>query len=140
MKLCRWCNTTKPFDDFWKEPARPDRLHPYCKPCATAYRRKRYSNLDWKSRKERHLRQRYKIVDPEIWFEMSSCSACGKECSILDGTADVDHNHACCDSPSCCGRCVRGILCRRCNMALSALENDQLFGQLRQYLTSFTLE
>ena len=36
----------------------------------------------------------------------------------------VDHDHRCCPSERSCGRCVRGILCMRCNMALGSLGDD----------------
>jgi len=30
----------------------------------------------------------------------------------------VDHNHACCPSGKSCGKCIRGLLCARCNSAI----------------------
>jgi hypothetical protein len=33
-----------------------------------------------------------------------------------------DHDHKCCDDTPTCGECVRGLLCRRCNISLAHLE------------------
>lgn len=35
----------------------------------------------------------------------------------------VDHNHNCCPKRSC-GKCVRGLLCRKCNIALGCLDDS----------------
>lgn len=34
----------------------------------------------------------------------------------------VDHRHSCCDKQRTCGRCVRGIVCHRCNRDISGVE------------------
>lgn len=36
----------------------------------------------------------------------------------------VDHDHACCDGDSTCGKCIRGILCFPCNQALGLLRDS----------------
>lgn len=39
-------------------------------------------------------------------------------------TWSVDHDHACCPGPMSCGKCVRGLLCNRCNRAIGLLRDD----------------
>lgn len=34
-----------------------------------------------------------------------------------------DHDHACCPTSPSCGRCVRGVLCRRCNVGIGMLRD-----------------
>lgn len=35
-----------------------------------------------------------------------------------------DHDHACCPKERCCGTCIRGLLCVRCNLIVGHLEAD----------------
>lgn len=39
----------------------------------------------------------------------------------------VDHDHACCNKPTSCGRCVRGLLCGTCNKMLGHGRDDPEF-------------
>lgn len=48
------------------------------------------------------------------------CAICHEPDSIK---LAVDHDHACCDGDYSCGKCVRGLLCKRCNMAIGLLQD-----------------
>jgi len=73
-----------------------------------------------------HLRVNYRIT-PERFEEMKSEQGgkccCGKELVAGKGTC-VDHDHKCCPTGKSCGKCVRGLLCMRCNMVLGLLEEN----------------
>ena len=66
----------------------------------------------------------------EAWWDMfnqqeGKC-VCGKEFgSSHKDWACVDHDHACCPSgKSCCGKCIRGLLCNVCNRILGIAHDD----------------
>lgn len=48
----------------------------------------------------------------------------------------IDHNHSCCPGQKTCGKCIRGILCFRCNTVLGLLENEPHL--LPEYLKRYT--
>ena len=82
-----------------------------------------YDRLRYYNRKT-YLKQNYNL-DIEDYERMSKdgCQIC-KETSKVN--YHVDHDHSCCSGPGSCGKCVRGILCPRCNMLVDRYERGKL--------------
>lgn len=75
--------------------------------------------------------------------ETLACAICGTDLTVhaldhkkrLRPIHAVDHDHACCPGGRSCGQCVRGILCRKCNVAIGYLNDDPALAQaLADYL------
>jgi len=70
-------------------------------------------------------RRKYKYgISQEKYDELlksqgGKCAICGTK----KGTMCVDHDHSCCDTNTSCGKCIRGLLCTRCNVGI-AMFND----------------
>lgn len=99
---------------------------------------------DWRARRratdptylprQRLLRtaNRYGIT-PERYEAMLAeqgglCAICHQaETAVIKGTTcslAVDHDRRCCSGKKSCGKCVRGLLCGRCNMALGGIKES----------------
>lgn len=54
------------------------------------------------------------------WAKRPQCTLCNERLSISRHARSfhIDHDHACCPGAVGCERCVRGLLCVRCNTTL----------------------
>lgn len=62
--------------------------------------------------------------DKLLAVQGGSCAGCGRTPGPRAKRLAVDHDHSCCPGKASCGRCVRGLLCHRCNDVLAHLRDD----------------
>lgn len=63
-----------------------------------------------------------------------SCAICRGDIADVRGRRGmIDHDHACCSGDYGCPRCIRGILCTRCNQGVGYFGDD--VARLRSVLT-----
>jgi hypothetical protein len=65
------------------------------------------------------IKNRYKLsfegYNDLIVAQDNRCAVCSKK---FTKTPHVDHDHACCPGETSCGKCIRGLLCGKCNTLL----------------------
>lgn len=64
----------------------------------------------------------------------------GSKCAICQTTDakrwSVDHDHSCCSGEKTCGKCIRGILCFNCNLALGIFrDSTETISRALSYIT-----
>lgn len=108
--------------------------------------RERLGDIEYRKRKRLYdLKHHYQI--DEAWYKSKletqnfSCAICGS--NLLNSndltTLQVDHNHSCCkEKNKSCGKCLRGLLCSRCNTGIAFFEDNVDFLQkAAQYLKNY---
>jgi len=82
--------------------------------------------------------------------QKGACAACGRtpkpRANGIAGTGlCIDHDHTCCagtrQQKRICGRCVRGLICQQCNVALGMVDDSparlrQLIAYVERHSTS----
>lgn len=145
MKRCGKCKQHVSLDGFCKDRKSKDSLANTCKACRKIYREQnklkiQLYQLDWYEKnqdKVRSYNEKYKakhkdrITENRIlrlykmtvlqYNEMlsSGCHVCGSFSNLC-----IDHDHACCPGELTCGKCIRGVLCNKCNSAEGLLDSD----------------
>jgi hypothetical protein len=115
---CRKCEKYLDSSHFWSN-------NTYCKPCQVLVGH--IGNL------KRYGLTRDDYVDLEK-SQNGVCKICG-EAEKYNKRLSIDYDHSCCDGPKSCGKCIRGLLCSRCNKVLVQLnDNKILLAKMIEYL------
>ncbi len=94
---------------------------------------------------EQRRRVKAKYVQTKYGFDWETYSrllaeAMARGCPICGGSLEecgsaVDHDHACCSGDVTCGKCVREIICARCNIGLGGFrDNPEALRRAAQYV------
>lgn len=145
-KECATCEKWLTEEEFGFSSRSLDNLRRECKVCRAADARRRGANKSRGEKRESWLRRRYGVT-PE-WFDRTfesqkeSCACCGTSNPGPRGW-QLDHDHSCCNSvgaETICGKCLRGILCSRCNLTLGVVNDSvELLQKMQDYLRRGTL-
>jgi hypothetical protein len=92
------------------------------------------------SDREGYLRKKYLLTLEEFeQMAINGCQICGDK--PKDRPLHVDHDHACClPEKITCGKCVRGVVCGKCNMTIGKYEqglireDNPLKDKIKEYL------
>ena len=82
------------------------------------------------ARREAKLRSKYGLTEETLATMLAAqggrCAICGTTEPGGIGTWQVDHDHSCCPSRrvTCGGKCIRGLLCQRCNVGLGQFRDN----------------
>lgn len=127
MTACRTCGEDKPPEAFYSYAApgyTADRpcVMKVCKVCHAARCKTR--------ERANRLPNLYGITESQYdamrEAQGDRCAVCADTFTTATGKGHphVDHDHRCCPGRKSCGKCVRGLLCHRCNTALGLLKDD----------------
>jgi hypothetical protein len=126
-KCCNRCKQEKPLDAFYKRATNLDGHHGECKKCFNVAQKEWLKTPDGKNRhffaQEKH---KYGLSTAQVNLLMQEdvCEICGR---FLEGKLCVDHDHK--------TGIVRGVLCKRCNIALGCMNDDpHVFRKAAEYL------
>jgi hypothetical protein len=122
-----------------------DKLASKCRPCKNTdqleyirkYRAEHPEMYSPEYMRKWHLANKYGITMEEYDRMLDSQGGRCAVCNVQPNEAafHVDHDHACCPGVKSCGKCIRGILCRNCNVALGFLKDSgQIIKNMLNYI------
>jgi hypothetical protein len=97
-----------------------------------------YGNIKVTYNRKSLIKRNYKL-DYDTYLEMAKdgCHICGE---FTERHLQVDHDHKCCPTEVTCGKCVRGIVCNRCNQTVGKYDSGKirldnpLYDKVKEYV------
>lgn len=110
---CGSCKQVKPISCFQHNKKLKHGYRPRCRECDADNNRVINHNISI---------DRYREM---LDLQDGLCAICQREERVVNRRLTIDHDHRCCDQKSkSCGKCVRGLLCNRCNAGLGQFSDD----------------
>jgi len=100
--------------------------------------------LDWNKRNPRALFafglwKNFRIRLDRFWEMLIGQSGRCEICNAPLNPSCTDHDRKCCPGPKSCGKCVRGLLCRRCNSMLHEYEDPTWRASADAYIAKYSV-
>lgn len=128
MKTCTRCGEEKALTEFYFDKTN-NGYHSRCKLCRVelnaAYNR---TDAGRAAQRRKKLKYLYGITQEQYDAMLAAQNGCCAICETdkPNGKSkdffSVDHDHGCCPGPRSCGKCVRMLLCIRCNNGMGWFE------------------
>lgn len=150
-KWCPKCSRWRGRPCFGRDNGKKDGLFGYCRPCATAHTTKWVETNREKFdayQKAYHRNGKHGLTKArraQILFDQDfRCPICKVPFLSMKLAADgrtpvcADHDHACCPGSHSCGKCIRGLICAKCNLVLGNAKDDvEILYAAIEYLISW---
>ena len=139
MSNCSDCGVPQTAENSYSRGDREEGFRSRCRPCYSAKYRKpstpesrsraaanarRYSREN-PERARRNYLKNYGLTPESFSSLLESqggvCGICGVDQCDTGNRFSIDHDHLCCPTGRSCGKCVRGVLCRTCNIGIGNL-------------------
>lgn len=143
LKVCLECHKCLELNSFQDRIARRGEIKYDCL-CRNC-RNQTDKPVGMSQRKQTKLWRRYKLTLERYLSVLVSqgycCAICKRDKSGGKGGWHVDHDHACCPGEGSCGKCIRGLLCASCNLAMGMMrDNPVAFRAAADYLEAYSLK
>lgn len=137
-KICQRCKVEKDCTQFSRDKNRKGGLSNWCKDCYNQQSKEKKYFLNYQARRRNYALLRYygiSEMEYAVLFarQRGVCAICGEAETHIDKRSGqvvrlaVDHDHV--------TGAVRGLLCNKCNIAISYLDEDaDRFLRVLQYL------
>lgn len=143
---CKSCKENKPEEQFQIAKGNKTGRTGKCKKCLSDYdktpkrvadRLARYAanpDRQWRNTLKHKFGLTVEQYNTMLLEQNGKCAVCPTK-PTPEQRLDVDHDHACCPGKKGCSKCIRGLICRRCNVTLGLVKDDtKLLLSLVSYL------